>query len=113
MTGTESDLAGRHALVTGAGGGIGAAIARALGRRGARVTLAGRRREPLVEVASTLPEASALALDGFDVTDEAAIARGLGAGARRVRAGRHPRQQRRRGAERAVRENWTGDSGRR
>ena len=48
MTGAESDLAGRHALVTGAGGGIGAAIARALGQSGARVTLAGRRREPLV-----------------------------------------------------------------
>ena len=77
MTGRESELAGRHALVTGAGGGIGAAIARALGQSGARVTLAGRRREPLVKVASTLPEASALALDGFDVTDEAGIARGL------------------------------------
>jgi NAD(P)-dependent dehydrogenase (short-subunit alcohol dehydrogenase family) len=77
MTGAESDLKGRHALVTGAGGGIGAAIARALGQRGARVTLAGRRREPLVAAASTLPEARALALDGFDVTDEAAIARAL------------------------------------
>jgi NAD(P)-dependent dehydrogenase (short-subunit alcohol dehydrogenase family) len=71
------DLTGRHALVTGAGGGIGAAIVDALSARGARVTLAGRRREPLVEVASTLPETRALALDGFDVTDEAAIARGL------------------------------------
>ena len=72
-----TDLAGRHALVTGAGGGIGAAIARALGAAGARVTLAGRRREPLVALASAMPEGRALALDGFDVTDEAAIASGL------------------------------------
>ena len=40
-------LAGRHALITGAGGGIGAAIARALGGAGALVSLAGRRREPM------------------------------------------------------------------
>jgi NAD(P)-dependent dehydrogenase (short-subunit alcohol dehydrogenase family) len=73
----DTDLRGRHALVTGAGGGIGAAIARALTERGARVTLAGRRRQPLVAIASSLPEGSAQALDGFDVTDEAAIARGL------------------------------------
>jgi NAD(P)-dependent dehydrogenase (short-subunit alcohol dehydrogenase family) len=73
----DNDLKGRHALVTGAGGGIGAAIARALGEAGARVTLAGRRREPLIAAAAALPEGHALALDGFDVTDEAAIGRGL------------------------------------
>ena len=43
-------LKGRHALITGAGTGIGAAIARALGAEGARLTLVGRRREPLEEV---------------------------------------------------------------
>jgi 3-oxoacyl-[acyl-carrier protein] reductase len=36
------DLGGRHALVTGASGGIGAGIARALAARRARVTLTGR-----------------------------------------------------------------------
>ena len=72
-----NDLAGRHALVTGAGGGIGAAIAQTLGEAGARVTLAGRQREPLVAAASTLPKDNALAVDGFDVTSSEAIARGL------------------------------------
>jgi NAD(P)-dependent dehydrogenase (short-subunit alcohol dehydrogenase family) len=46
-----SGLAGRHALVTGGGTGVGAAIALALADAGARVTIAGRRPEPLAEVA--------------------------------------------------------------
>jgi NAD(P)-dependent dehydrogenase (short-subunit alcohol dehydrogenase family) len=69
-------LAGRHALVTGAGSGIGAAIARALVADGAHVTLAGRRREPLAGVAAELGAAT-LVVDGFDVTDIAAIAAGF------------------------------------
>ena len=47
-------LAGRHALVTGAGRGIGAEIARSLAAAGAGVTLLGRRREPLVLLAEEL-----------------------------------------------------------
>lgn len=43
-------LKGRHALITGAGTGIGAAIARALGAEGAKLTLVGRRRDKLEEV---------------------------------------------------------------
>jgi NAD(P)-dependent dehydrogenase (short-subunit alcohol dehydrogenase family) len=50
-------LQGRHALITGAGTGIGAAIARALGAEGAKLTLIGRRREPLEQVASGASEA--------------------------------------------------------
>lgn len=74
---SAGSLAGRHALVTGAGSGIGAAIARALAGAGARVSLAGRRREPLESLAASLPTGASIAIDGFDVTDEAAIARGL------------------------------------
>ena len=44
-------LAGRRALVTGAGSGIGRAIAIGLGDAGADVVLAGRRPEPLQEAA--------------------------------------------------------------
>jgi NAD(P)-dependent dehydrogenase (short-subunit alcohol dehydrogenase family) len=72
-----SPLSGRHALITGAGGGIGAAIARALGGAGALVSLAGRRREPLDAAAALLPAGAALVVDGFDVTDGKAIAHGL------------------------------------
>lgn len=48
------DLTGRKALVTGASGGIGEAIARALHGAGAAVGLHGTRREKLDEVAASL-----------------------------------------------------------
>lgn len=69
-------LEGHHALVTGAGSGIGAAIARALAGEGASVTLSGRRAGPLEALASELG-AGAQVVSGFDVTDPAAIAAGL------------------------------------
>ena len=47
-------LEGKVALVTGATGGIGAEIARALHRQGARVALSGTRREKLEELAAEL-----------------------------------------------------------
>ena len=47
-------LAGRHAVVTGGGTGIGAAIAEALAGEGAKLTLVGRRREPLERTAKIL-----------------------------------------------------------
>jgi 3-hydroxybutyrate dehydrogenase len=46
------DLSGKHAVVTGGGTGIGAAIALALAEAGARVTIAGRHKEPLEATAS-------------------------------------------------------------
>ena len=45
-------FAGRHALITGGGTGIGAATARALAKAGAKLSLLGRRREPLEAVAA-------------------------------------------------------------
>jgi NAD(P)-dependent dehydrogenase (short-subunit alcohol dehydrogenase family) len=47
-------LEGQHAVVTGGGTGIGAAIAQALAAEGARVSLVGRRREPLAAVAGAI-----------------------------------------------------------
>ena len=70
-------LTGRHALVTGAGSGIGAAIATTLAQAGASLSLAGRRREPLEQVASIIGNAQAHVLNGFDVTDAKAIEQGL------------------------------------
>ncbi len=64
------NLAGRHAVVTGGGSGIGAATARALDRAGACVTVMGRRLEPLQAVAASLRDGSAIACD---VTDEASV----------------------------------------
>jgi uncharacterized protein len=49
-------LGGQAALVTGATGGIGNAIARALHDRGARVLVSGRRRDALDELAASLGE---------------------------------------------------------
>jgi 3-oxoacyl-[acyl-carrier protein] reductase len=48
------DLTGKNALITGASGGIGGAIAKALHGAGATVTLSGTRQGPLDELASEL-----------------------------------------------------------
>jgi NAD(P)-dependent dehydrogenase (short-subunit alcohol dehydrogenase family) len=61
-------LDGKHALITGGGSGIGAAIARTLAHAGAAVSIAGRRARPLEEVAAQLPRAKAIVAD---VTQEA------------------------------------------
>jgi NAD(P)-dependent dehydrogenase (short-subunit alcohol dehydrogenase family) len=69
----SSFLAGRHALVTGGGRGIGAAIAKALATEGAFVTLLGRDRDVLERHAATLPESAKAHVVVGDVCDEASI----------------------------------------
>jgi NAD(P)-dependent dehydrogenase (short-subunit alcohol dehydrogenase family) len=66
-------LAGRGALVTGGGTGIGAAVARRLAEEGASVTVAGRRRALVEEVAAGLPGGRGAAV-ACDVTAEADVA---------------------------------------
>jgi 3-oxoacyl-[acyl-carrier protein] reductase len=57
------DLTGKTALVTGATGGIGGAIARALHAQGAKVALSGTRREALDSLAAELGGAAVLPCD--------------------------------------------------
>ncbi len=65
-------LDGKVAWVTGAGSGIGEAAALALAKAGARVTLTGRRTEPLEAVAKRIEAAGGQALvAGGDVSDQA------------------------------------------
>jgi len=54
-------LAGKVAIVTGAGRGLGAGIALGLGSRGATLALVGRTRESLLEVAETIRTKHAVA----------------------------------------------------
>jgi len=65
---TSQSLAGKHALVTGGGTGIGLAIAQALAAEGAHVTITGRRQEVLDEVAGDNMTGMAM-----DVRDEADV----------------------------------------
>jgi NAD(P)-dependent dehydrogenase (short-subunit alcohol dehydrogenase family) len=68
MPNPAQTLDGKHALITGGGTGIGAAIAWTLAQAGAAVSLVGRRTGPLEEVAASLPRAKAIVAD---VTSEA------------------------------------------
>ena len=68
-----SSLQGEHAVVTGAGRGIGAAIARALATEGAKLTLLGRNRDSLDKLASELNGSTETCVVVADVTDGDAL----------------------------------------
>jgi 3-oxoacyl-[acyl-carrier protein] reductase len=64
------DLSGKTALVTGATGGIGGAVARALHKQGARLAISGTRRDALDTLAAELGGATVLPCD---LADKAAV----------------------------------------
>jgi len=65
------DLTGKRALITGASGGIGAEIARALHGQGASVVLSGTRTAPLETLAEALGERACVA--ACDLADPASV----------------------------------------
>ena len=69
----SAELAERHALVTGGGRGIGAAIARGLLEHGARVTLLGRNVETLDAQIAALRASGDVQATAADVSDEEAV----------------------------------------
>lgn len=76
---TDILLDKRHVLVTGAGTGIGAAIATACAGAGASVSLAGRRRDPLVALQKSLDKDRAHVVSDFDVSNEDKVRAGVAA----------------------------------
>lgn len=68
------DLSGKTALVTGASGGIGSAIAKALAAAGAKVALSGTRASVLEEMAAGLPGSVPLTCNLSDPAEAAALA---------------------------------------
>ena len=70
---SEKGLTGRHAVVTGAGSGLGRASARALAKAGAQIVLLDRDASALSSIAEELG-ASVASQHAVDVTDAAAVA---------------------------------------
>ena len=67
-------LEDKHAVIYGAGGGIGGGVARTFAREGARVFLTGRTREALEAVAADIRDAGGSAeVDVLDALDEQAV----------------------------------------
>lgn len=77
------DLAGKHALVTGGGRGIGLAIAQALLAHGARVTLAGRDAGRLASAVQALRNRGDIAQVQMDVTQADSVGKGFDVAASR------------------------------
>ncbi len=70
-----ANLSGQHAIVTGGGRGIGAAVAAALAQAGGRVTLMGRTREVLVAQAAKLKSMAGVQAIEVDVAEPASVQR--------------------------------------
>ncbi len=75
MTELERYLEGKHAVVTGGGRGIGAAVAAELVKRGADVTIMGRSGETLERTAAELrgEPGATVAVEECDVSDAASV----------------------------------------
>ena len=78
VTTPHSPLAGQHAVVTGGGSGIGAAVAQALLRAGARVTLMGRNVQRLETQREKFSALGDVASIGVDVTQEESVTNAFG-----------------------------------
>ena len=87
------DLTGKTALVTGASGGIGGAIAKALHAQGAKVVLSGTRAEALEAVRAELWACARLHRPRQSVRHRLGRSPAQGGGRSRGRRHRHPGQQ--------------------
>ena len=81
----DRPLAGRHAVITGASRGIGAATAEALANLGVRVTLMARDKEALDKIAAGISDSKGVACD---VTDAASMSRAFAEARERGQIGR-------------------------
>ncbi|MCO5097776.1 MAG: SDR family oxidoreductase [Rhodocyclaceae bacterium] len=73
MSAPADSLQDKHAVVTGGGRGIGAAIARSLAERGARITLMGRTLPTLEREAAGLRALTEVHCQTVDIADPAAV----------------------------------------
>ena len=76
-----ASLGGQHAVVTGGGRGIGAAVAEALAQADARVTLMGRSTDVLLSQAAKLRSKSGVQAIEVDVTEPESVQRAFAAAA--------------------------------